>query len=69
MLNDKPYCRVVLNLLLSSQTDKLMAGTKFSDYLGQKHYKKAKKQKHFNHLGLAHRPQSFSTYHTISQNY
>ena len=43
-----------------------MAGTKFSDYLGQKHYKKAKKQKHFNHLGLAHRPQSFSTYHTIS---
>ena len=31
------------NLFLSSQTDKLMAGTKFSDYLGLNHYKKAKK--------------------------
>ena len=29
--------------LLSSQTDKLMAATKFSDYLGLNHYKKAKK--------------------------
>ena len=29
--------------VLSSQTDKLMAGTKFSDYLGLNHYKKAKK--------------------------
>ena len=28
---------------VSSQTDKLMAGTKFSNYLGLKHYKKAKK--------------------------
>ena len=27
---------------VSCQTDKLMAGTKFSDYLGLKHYKKAK---------------------------
>ena len=43
-----------------------MAATKFSDYLGLKDYKKAKKIKHFNHLGLAHWPQSFSTYHTIS---
>ena len=31
------------NLFLSSQTDKLMAGTKFSGYLGLNHYKKAKK--------------------------
>jgi hypothetical protein len=38
---------------LSCQTEKLMAGTKISDYLGLKHYKKAKKVKHFNHLGLA----------------
>ena len=30
---------------VSSQTDKLMAGTKFPDYLGLKHYKKAKKIK------------------------
>ena len=30
-----------------------MAGTKFSDYLGLKHYKKAKKLKHFIHLRLA----------------
>ena len=30
---------------VSSQTDKLMAGTKFSDYLGLNHYKKAKKLK------------------------
>ena len=30
---------------LSSQTEKLMAGTKFSVYLGLKHYKKAKKNK------------------------
>ena len=29
--------------VLSSQTAKLTAGTKFSDYLGLKHYKKAKK--------------------------
>ena len=28
---------------ISSQTEKLMAGTKFSDYLGLNHYKKAKK--------------------------
>ena len=28
---------------VSSQTDELMAGTKFSDYLGLKQYKKAKK--------------------------
>ena len=27
---------------VSSQTEKLMAGTKFSDYLGLNHYKKAK---------------------------
>ena len=46
---------------VSSQTEKLMAGTKFSDYLGLKHYKNAKKIKHFNHLRLATRPQSFAT--------
>ena len=28
---------------VSSQTEKLMAATKFSDYLGLKHYKNAKK--------------------------
>ena len=48
---------------LSSQTEKLMAGTKFSDYLGLKHYKNAKKIKHFIHLALAYRPQSFTSYH------
>ena len=41
---------------VSSQTDKLMAGTKFSDYLGLKHYKKAKKLKHSIHLRLANWP-------------
>ena len=51
---------------VSSQTEKLMSGTKSSDYLGPKHYKKAKKIKHFNHLDLAYWPQSFSPYHTIS---
>ena len=30
---------------VSSQTDILMAGTKFSDYLGLNHYRKAKKIK------------------------
>ena len=30
------------DLFLSSQTHKLMSGTKFSDYLGPKDYKKAK---------------------------
>jgi hypothetical protein len=39
-------------------THKLMAATKFSDYLGLKHYKKAKKIKHFIHLRLAQGPQS-----------
>ena len=53
------------NLFLSSQTDKLMAATKFSDYLGLKHYKKAKKIKHFIHLALAYWPQSFVTYRSI----
>jgi hypothetical protein len=33
--------------LLSSQTEKLMAATNFSDYLGLRHYKKAKKNKTF----------------------
>ena len=47
--------------VLSSQTEKLMAATKFSDYLGLKHYRNAKKLKHFNHLGLSQRPQSFAT--------
>ena len=49
-----------------SQTERLMAGTKFSDYLGLNHCKKAKKLKHFIHLNLATRPQSLSTYHSIS---
>ena len=68
---------VLLNKLLSrslgwsktpvpSQTDKLMAATKFSDYLGLNHYKKAKKSKKIIHLDLATRPQSLSTYHSIS---
>ena len=47
--------------VLSSKTEKLMAGTKFSDYLGLKHYKNAKKLKYFIHLRLANRPQSFAT--------
>ena len=42
-----------------------MAATNFSDYLGLKHYKKAKKLKHSIHLRLANRPQSLSTYHSI----
>ena len=42
-----------------------MAATKFSDYLGLNHYKKAKKVKHFIHLGLAQGPQSLSTYNSI----
>ena len=46
---------------VSSQTEKLMAGTKFSDYLGLNHYKKAKKIKHFIHLRLTNRPQSFGS--------
>ena len=46
---------------VSSQTEKLMAGIKFSDYLGLNHYKKAKKLKHFIHLRLAYRPQSFGS--------
>ena len=46
---------------VSSQTEKLMAGTKFSDYLGLNHNKKAKKLKHFTHLRLTNRPQSFGS--------
>ena len=51
---------------VSSQTDELMAGTKFSDYLGLKHYKKAK-NKTFQpfRLGLS-ASKLLSTYHTIS---
>ena len=51
---------------VSSQTHKLISATKFSDYLGLKDYKKAKKIKHFIHLRLANWPQSFNTYLTIS---
>ena len=51
---------------VSSQTEKLMADQTFSDYLGLKHYKKAKKIKHFIDFALAYWPQSFSSYHTIS---
>ena len=47
--------------VLSSQTEKLMVGTKFSDYLGLNHYKKAKTLKHFIHLRLANWPQSFGS--------
>ena len=47
--------------VLSSQTSKLMAATKFSDYLGLKHYKNENRLKHFIHLRLANRPQSFAT--------
>ena len=43
-----------------------MAATKLSDYLGLNHCKKAKKIKHFIHLGLAQGPQSFVTYRSIS---
>ena len=43
-----------------------MAATKCSDYLGLKHYKKAKKIEHFIHLRLANPPQNLSTYHSIS---
>ena len=43
-----------------------MSGTKFSGYLGLNHYKKAKKLQHFIHLRLTNRPQSLSTYHSIS---
>ena len=64
--NKKPVGQGGSDLFLSCQTHKLMAATKFSDYLGLKHYKKAKKIKHFIHLGLANWPQSFSSYHTIS---
>ena len=46
---------------VSSQTEKLMAGTKFSDHLGLNDYKKAKKLKHFIHLRLTNRPQSFGS--------
>ena len=38
---------------VSSQTYKLMAGTKFSDYFGLKHYQRSKKNKNFIHLNLA----------------
>jgi hypothetical protein len=52
---------------VSSQTGKLIAATKFSDYLGVKHYKRAKEIRHFNHLvWLIGLMQSFSTYHSIS---
>ena len=51
---------------VSSQTDELMAGTKFSDCLGPNHYEKAKKFKNFIHFDFAYRPQSLSTYHSIS---
>ena len=43
-----------------------MAATNFSGYLGLKHYEKAKKIKHFIHLGLAQQPQSFVIYRSIS---
>ena len=46
---------------VSSQTEKFMAATKFTEYLGLNHYKKAKKLKHFIHLDFTYRPQSFGS--------
>ena len=46
---------------VSSQTEKLMAGTKFSDYLGLNHYRNAKKLKKFIHFHFTYRPQSFGS--------
>jgi hypothetical protein len=43
-----------------------LAATNVSDYLGLKHFKKAKRIKHFIHLALAYLLQSFSKNHTIS---
>ena len=54
---------------VSSQTHKLMAATKVSDYLGPKYYKNAKQSKHFTHFRLANWPQSLGTYHGISHRY
>ena len=42
-----------------------MADTKFSDYLGLNHYKKAKKLKKFVHFHFTYRPQSFGSNHSI----
>ena len=42
------YCLGWFKSPVSCQTDGLTAGTKFSDYLGLKHYKKAKENKHAN---------------------
>ena len=42
------YCLGWFKSSVSCQTDGLTAGTKFSDYLGLKHYKKAKKNKTFH---------------------
>ena len=62
-LNEEPRFMQIFFLLLrpgwfknpvSSQTEKLMAGTKFSDCLGLNHCKKAKKLKYFNHLDFAY---------------
>ena len=51
---------------VSFQTHKLMAATKFSDCLGLKDYKKAKKINISIISRLANWPESFNTYHTIS---
>ena len=45
--------------LISSETQKFVAVTTFSHYLGQKHYKKLKKLKIHAHLGLENQVQSF----------
>ena len=58
--------RLLSSIGWSSQSEKLMAATKFSDYLGLNHCKKPKKLKHFIHLALAYWPQSFVTYRSIS---
>ena len=51
-------------MFLSSQTHKLMAATKFSDYLGLKDYKKA--IKHLIHLRLAQLSQKFMSPFMVS---
>ena len=45
---------------VSSETQKFMAVTTFSDYLGQKHCRKIKIRKIHAHLGLENQVQSFS---------
>ena len=53
--------RVFQIIVLTSQTEKILWATRFSHYLGQKHYRKQKIEKFYAYFHMAQAILSFTT--------